>query len=609
MKIKRFSRFLLDHLIKTRELGVFVPLLLIMIITGFINPVFWSSANMYNVSRDISFLLILSLGVTIVMLGGGIDISVAMVATLAGCVSGLMMVAFDFPVILAIICGLSSGLLCGFINGFIAAWMGVPSIITTLGMMFISMGVALVMSSGRPIFPFPEEYLFLGQGRLFEIPVPVLISLLLWLLMYILIHKSKLGYWMAALGGNEEATRRAGLDVLKLKWLGYLIASFYASVAGILLSARLGVAQALLGFGMELKAIVATIIGGTSLFGGVATIPGTLGGGAIMGMLTDVLVILHISTYWQNIFIGVLIIVAVSFDTYRRKIRFIPDSSRRLTQKDVFTEKPDLKLIYEGAGVSIKNILTNEINDKPLLKLQGITKYFGYVHALDNVDLDIYQGEIMALVGDNGAGKSTLVKIASGSINYDQGNIFFKGSKIKFDGPRDATAKGVSMLYQDLSLVEPRDVAANLFLGKEPTIWGWYVDRKRMLKGSQMMLEGLRMKIPSPKTTVQYLSGGQRQGVAIARAITQGASLLILDEPTAALGVQETKQVLSLIEELKRVGCTILIISHNLHHVFSISDRITVLRSGKKVGTWLKKDTNADEIVSAITGANILNAN
>ena len=176
MKIKRFSRFLLDHLIKTRELGVFVPLLLIMIITGFINPVFWSSANMYNVSRDISFLLILSLGVTIVMLGGGIDISVAMVATLAGCVSGLMMVAFDFPVILAIICGLSSGLLCGFINGFIAAWMGVPSIITTLGMMFISMGVALVMSSGRPIFPFPEEYLFLGQGRLFEIPVPVLIS-------------------------------------------------------------------------------------------------------------------------------------------------------------------------------------------------------------------------------------------------------------------------------------------------------------------------------------------------------------------------------------------------------------------------------------------------
>ena len=142
MKIKKFSRFLLDHLIKTRELGVFVPLLLIMIITGFINPVFWSSANMYNVSRDISFLLILSLGVTIVMLGGGIDISVAMVATLAGCVSGLMMVAFDFPVILAIICGLSSGLLCGFINGFIAAWMGVPSIITTLGMMFISMGVA-----------------------------------------------------------------------------------------------------------------------------------------------------------------------------------------------------------------------------------------------------------------------------------------------------------------------------------------------------------------------------------------------------------------------------------------------------------------------------------
>ena len=606
MFLKNLYRILLGHLVQTRELGVFVPLLLVMVITGFINPVFWSSANMYNVSRDISFLLIMSLGVTIVMLGGGIDISVAMVGTLAGCVSGYMMVAFDFPVILAIICGLSSGLLCGFINGFIAAWMGVPSIITTLGMMFVSMGVALVMSSGRPIFPFPDEYVFLGQGRLFEIPVPVLISLILWLIMYILIHKSKLGFWMAALGGNEEAARRAGLDVLKLKWLGYIIASFYSSVAGILLSARLGVAQALLGFGMELKAIVATIIGGTSLFGGVATIPGTLAGGAIMGMMTDVLVILHISTYWQNIFIGVLIIVAVSFDTYRRRIKFIPDFTKRLIQKDVFSEKPDLNLIYKGAGISVNNLFKKEISNEPLLKLKGITKYFGYVHALDNVDLDINQGEIMALVGDNGAGKSTLVKIASGSLDYDQGNLELRGNKIKFKGPRDANSNGISMLYQDLSLVEPRDVAANLFLGKEPTHWGWYVDRKRMIEGSQLMLEGLRMKIPSPKTTVQYLSGGQRQGVAIARAVTQGASLLILDEPTAALGVQETKQVLSLIEELKNIGCTILIISHNLHHVFSIADRITVLRGGKKVGTWLKKETKADEIVSAITGADIL---
>jgi len=606
MFLKNLYRILLGHLVQTRELGVFVPLLLVMVITGFINPVFWSSANMYNVSRDISFLLIMSLGVTIVMLGGGIDISVAMVGTLAGCVSGYMMVAFDFPVILAIICGLSSGLLCGFINGFIAAWMGVPSIITTLGMMFVSMGVALVMSSGRPIFPFPDEYVFLGQGRLFEIPVPVLISLILWLIMYILIHKSKLGFWMAALGGNEEAARRAGLDVLKLKWLGYIIASFYSSVAGILLSARLGVAQALLGFGMELKAIVATIIGGTSLFGGVATIPGTLAGGAIMGMMTDVLVILHISTYWQNIFIGVLIIVAVSFDTYRRRIKFIPDFTKRLIQKDVFSEKPDLNLIYKGAGISVNNLFKKEISNEPLLKLKGITKYFGYVHALDNVDLDINQGEIMALVGDNGAGKSTLVKIASGSLDYDQGNIELRGNKIKFKGPRDANSNGISMLYQDLSLVEPRDVAANLFLGKEPTHWGWYVDRKRMIEGSQLMLEGLRMKIPSPKTTVQYLSGGQRQGVAIARAVTQGASLLILDEPTAALGVQETKQVLSLIEELKNIGCTILIISHNLHHVFSIADRITVLRGGKKVGTWLKKETKAEEIVSAITGADIL---
>jgi ABC-type sugar transport system ATPase subunit len=165
---------------------------------------------------------------------------------------------------------------------------------------------------------------------------------------------------------------------------------------------------------------------------------------------------------------------------------------------------------------------------------------------------------------------------------------------------------GIAMLYQDLALVDCRDVAANLFLGREPTRGRWFINRRGMLEGSKMMLAGLKMKIPSPKTPVQYLSGGQRQGVAIGRAVSQGASILILDEPTAALGVDESRRVLTLIEELKAAGCSIVVISHNLHHVFSVADRITVLRSGRRVGTWYKEETTPEEIVAAITGATLL---
>ena len=167
--------------------------------------------------------------------------------------------------------------------------------------------------------------------------------------------------------------------------------------------------------------------------------------------------------------------------------------------------------------------------------------------------------------------------------------------------------RGIAMLYQDLALVECRDVPSNLFLGREPRRFGGLlVDRKRMDEGSRLMLEGLRINLPSVRTPVQYLSGGQRQGVAIGRAISQGALTIFLDEPTAALGVREARQVLSLIEELKEAGCSIVVISHNLAHVFAVADRIYVLRGGQRVGSWKKQDVTAERVVSAITGAILL---
>lgn len=243
---------------------------------------------------------------------------------------------------------------------------------------------------------------------------------------------------------------------------------------------------------------------------------------------------------------------------------------------------------------------------EPLMELKGIEKSFGPLRALDKVNISIYPGEVHALVGDNGAGKSTLVKTIAGAHQPDHGEILFKGKPVHFNTPSDAINLGIATVYQDLALVGTRDVANNLFIGREPTRFGIVVDRAKMVSETEKMIQMLKIDIPSVNALVSNLSGGQRQAIAIGRAVHEGRSILVLDEPAAALGVKESHQILSLIETLRDQGQAILIVSHNLLHVFRVADRITVLRRGHVVGTKLKSETTADAIVKMITGADML---
>jgi ABC-type sugar transport system ATPase subunit len=241
----------------------------------------------------------------------------------------------------------------------------------------------------------------------------------------------------------------------------------------------------------------------------------------------------------------------------------------------------------------------------PILELRGIYKRFGHVDALVDVDFDTRPGEILALVGDNGAGKSTLIKIACGVYQADAGEIFIDGQPVHFHSPHDARRHGIATVHQDLALANDRDVASNLFLGREPTRF-FMVDKRRMNREARAVLNRLRINIPSVESLVGLLSGGQRQAVAIGRAISQGGRVFIMDEPTAALGVRESAKVLQLILGLRDEGSSVVVISHNLRHVFSVADRITVLRHGRKVGTRVKAETSPDDIVRLITGADML---
>jgi D-xylose transport system ATP-binding protein len=243
-------------------------------------------------------------------------------------------------------------------------------------------------------------------------------------------------------------------------------------------------------------------------------------------------------------------------------------------------------------------------NGQPLLQLKAISKRFGAVQALSDVDFDVYPAEVVALVGDNGAGKSTLVKTIAGINIPDSGEFWFAGQHVTVHGPRDPVALGISTVYQDLALCDNLDVVANLYLGREELSPPLPVlSEEKMEKRAREVLKTLDVKIPNPRNAVAALSGGQRQSVAVARSVMWQAKVVLLDEPTAALGVQQTRQVLELILRLRNQGLGVVVISHNLANVFEVADRIVVLRLGRRVGTFDRKASSEESIVAAITGA------
>jgi D-xylose transport system ATP-binding protein len=242
----------------------------------------------------------------------------------------------------------------------------------------------------------------------------------------------------------------------------------------------------------------------------------------------------------------------------------------------------------------------------PVLDLRGVSKSFGAVQALADVDFHVDAGEVVALVGDNGAGKSTLIKAVSGVSLADSGEFRFLGEPARITGPQDATALGIATVYQDLALADNLDVSANLYLGRErylpgPTRWIRMLNDLGMERESGELIRSLSSRIPSVTTPVASLSGGQRQIVAIARSLLGEPKLVMLDEPTAALGVAQTKQVLDLILQLKQRGLAVVVISHNLTDVFEVADRIVVLYLGRNAGDFTRTETTREEIVGAIT--------
>ena len=246
---------------------------------------------------------------------------------------------------------------------------------------------------------------------------------------------------------------------------------------------------------------------------------------------------------------------------------------------------------------------------EPLFQARGIVKRFGHVTALSGADFDLYPGEVLAVIGDNGAGKSTLIKMLSGALQPDEGEIRLDGEPVHFRTPLDARRAGIETVYQDLAVAPALDIASNLFLGRELRRGGALgrvvrmLDKPAMRRQAGEALSGLKISVQSMRVAVENLSGGQRQAVAVARAAAWGRRVLIMDEPMAALGVKETGQVLDLIKRVRESGLPVILISHDMPHVFELADRVHIMRLGKRVAVVTPKTHSMAEAVAIMTGA------
>jgi fructose transport system ATP-binding protein len=260
--------------------------------------------------------------------------------------------------------------------------------------------------------------------------------------------------------------------------------------------------------------------------------------------------------------------------------------------------------------MSARDMTKDQIESQtPILSARGIYKSYGQVTAIDGADFDLYPGEILAVIGDNGAGKSSLIKVLSGATIPDRGTVSLDGQEVNFKTPNDARSAGIETVYQDLAVAPALDIATNLFLGREKRRAGplgsvlRMIDHQGQKEEAEKQMKALQIGIRSMSQPVETLSGGQRQGVAVARAAAWARKLVIMDEPTAALGVPQTRAVLDLIRRVRDSGRSVVLISHSLPDVMAVADRIEVLRLGQRVARLVTKDTNEEQIVGAMTGA------
>ncbi len=596
----------LRRLLQRPELASLGGLVAAFAVFSILRPdLFLTQDNGINVASLAAQYGIVAVGVTMLMIAGHFDLSVGTIVGLTGWAMYYFGNLLGLPPIVTILCTLAFGTLLGAVNGVIQVRTGLPSFIITLATSLVYRGILTMSTSGFPVVvKFPASYAQVIAGKhLFGYRMSLLWFLVVAALATLFLLRTRMGNWAFAIGQNPTAARNLGVPVARTTVTLFALSGFTSGVAGVVVAVQYFSIDANRGVGWELIAIAMTVIGGTLLTGGYGSVLGTVLGAFMYAMVNAGLLLIGLQGYWVNIFLGIVVLVAVLINRVVID-RFVMSPNRAAPEQPIIVEAgarggadpPDAATRADAtrpAGVT-----------KPVVALRDVTMTFQSVTALRNISIEAREGKVLALLGDNGAGKSTLIKVLSGVYQPTSGSVEVDGHPVTLRSAHDARAAGISTVFQDLAVCDLMSIARNMVLGNEPLKrFGplRIYDAKKADRVTTDALAALgvdlRRQLSDPAAT---LSGGQKQAVAIARAIVYGSRCLILDEPTAALAVRQTQQVLDQVRRARDAGQAVILITHNLQQAMSVADEVVVLARGRVMGQFSSADADLERVTQLV---------
>jgi ribose/xylose/arabinose/galactoside ABC-type transport system permease subunit/ABC-type branched-subunit amino acid transport system ATPase component len=518
-------------------------------------------------------------------------------------------VAIHFGTIAAVVAGPVLGLLLGAFNGGLVRLLKLSPLIVTIGTLAGYQGLAFVVSNGVPVYGFPVAFLTIGRGGIGAFTFPIMIALLVVLLGGFWLGRTRSGLHVYAIGGDERATALNGINVGSAVVGLYSLNGALVGVAATLLAARLGSVSPQFGTQFVFDVLTAVILGGVAFSGGSGRPVGIFIGVVTIGILSAGLLFEGLEDYWQQIAKGAVLLLALGSDQVLQRVR-AAGGWRTWHRRTFRGEAAPLRKASDRAGAfamprSLRRT-TSLAEARIVLDARDLTVGFGPVTALAGADISVRAGEIVCLLGDNGAGKSTFIKVLSGAQKPDRGAVVVDGKNVELGNPRIMRDAGIETVYQDLALVPPLSVAHNFVLGDEPMrrLFGIVPvrDEAEADRRARTRLAALGIQLNDYRVPVARLSGGQRQAVAIARAVHDDVKLLILDEPTEALGVTQTQAVLELVRSVADRGTGVVLITHDVETVSAIADRVVVLRLGTITFDGRAADLSTEQLLHLMSG-------
>lgn len=564
----------------SRRLGLLALCIVLIAIFGMTFDNFFTVSNGLATALNLSSMIIAGVGSAYLLVSGNVDLSIGSQWAFGSMLIGLAAQSAG-GVVLPVLVALGAGLLMGLANGVLVTRLAISPLIVTLGMNLVYNGLAFVVSRGRPVFGFSDGFTDIGRGSLFGVPLPVVIAFSILLVGGAGLVGTRFGLRVFAVGENTEAAVRNGIDANRTVIQLFAFNGLLVGIVSLLTVSRFNTATPQVGATFALGVLTAVILGGVSFSGGQGHPLGVFMGIITIGILDTGLLFAGVEDWWQRITRGGLLLLALGADQILLERR-----SRARQRKGATADDKHIEHDPTGGPPQIE---LDRSSGSVALRCDGLKRNFGAVQAVRDASFDVRHGQIVCLVGDNGAGKSTVVKMLSGIIEPTGGHIAVDGQRLEPVSVETAKAAGVQTVYQDLAVCPGLSVTHNLVLGDEPMLdnrigrfFGIRDDRTARQRALRR-IGSLGTNLENASRLMRDLSGGQRQSVAIARALEDETSLMILDEPTAALGVKQTERVLDTARAVADAGAGVLLITHDVDTVLNVADRVVVMRTGSVV--------------------------